>query len=613
MRKTALLLFLSLLSFSAFSLDRKVVIKEAPFIPCVEFNLTVINPSRLSDQISGVKQGEMVHLLAWDKRGQNILVELADGSRGYMPALAFVKGGVVWTVTQDGYKAAPTPSRDKDYGQLRYYLALPKATYKIVDAGFWSILDTGLQPYFMNLVDTKSGNKYTVLNKFDNPSYRDIRFKDYSDADMMSLPEEKPLEKTLFLDDGKEHSIGAFIGYTEEEIIAILGEPDARIAASRSRKNKTELFFRNVCYDGSTWEKKGYYNRGVVFYMSEGKVAEASIDSYYTGPKKAVKTSRLPAGTYKMADVKPASKTNRQRKTLPEIDWSKVTAWNFLYHVLHDRVSTNFIIIAIVIALLNAIVCLLWWLFVKNLLNFGPDWLVGMMYLTPLVAFAAYLLYTLWQFSWIYAVLIGLYSVIVVGGLLTHFLLTSGLAGRCETCHRYNDFEELERVPTERKLDKEPKPYGKEYLVRTSYSEFNNGSGDYSAVSKEYNKKSHVDYRQYYDVLQKCRKCGTTRHITTSVLIETLPGPIVYIRKVEKTEHWEEDEVTYTANISESGSLYNEREVSRTTRSRSRYAGGYDFSDIDADAYNIYLHRYLNGDKRALEEYYEERLGKVRH
>ena len=113
-------------------------------------------------------------------------------------------------------------------------------------------------------------------------------------------------------------------------------------------------------------------------------------------------------------------------------------------------------------------------------------------------------------------------------------------------------------------------------------------------------------------MVKKCRNCGTKRYETSRELIETLPGPILFISKSERTRHWQEEEVTSQANVSSSGSLYNEREISRRTRSASARDLDYGHTQPDSERYNIYLNRYLNGDKNALNEYYNLFLGEVR-
>ena len=118
---TTCLILLS--SLTGWAVEKKVAIEVAPFVPCTRCKLVSYNQSKLDKQLSGVEQGETVSVLAWESGGQNLLVELRDGSRGYMPAFAFIEGGVTLYVKERQYWGTPLYNLDKSGGKLRLTLS----------------------------------------------------------------------------------------------------------------------------------------------------------------------------------------------------------------------------------------------------------------------------------------------------------------------------------------------------------------------------------------------------------------------------------------------------------------------------------------------------------
>ncbi len=284
-------IFSLLLCSSLNAIEKKVVIEEAPFVPCTMCDLVTFNQSLLSRQLSGVKRGEVVSVIAWEAGGQNVLVDLRDGSRGYMPAFAFIQGGVTISVPDGAYMCCPLYDLSRNRGPIPYHSFLPRGTYRIYDAGHWSSEKRRLQCGFMEVVSVSNGQKYFVSNSAKNESYAKIDFRAHCGQDLKALPYEQPKDSPLFVE--KKVTIHDYVGLKASELADLLGEPDARISKSRSGKGKEELFYRNVCYQDMG--DRLYYNRGVVFYADDGGiVVGASPDAFLATLKKDTKCVPLP-------------------------------------------------------------------------------------------------------------------------------------------------------------------------------------------------------------------------------------------------------------------------------------------------------------------------------
>ena len=90
-----------------------------------------------------------------------------------------------------------------------------------------------------------------------------------------------------------------------------------------------------------------------------------------------------------------------------------------------------------------------------------------------------------------------------------------------------------------------------------------------------------------------------------------MPGPIIYTSDTKSTDSWKETEITkrQLINTGTSEVLY-EEEVGRRTVNRTKSGPGHHSSRYNADLYNPYLRRYVNGDRKALTEYVNKYYGR---
>lgn len=296
-RKTVLffaILLLILQTVPLRAIERRVKLEDAPFIPCTVVDLVTYNQSLINKQLSWVSRGENVDVIAWEKGNKNVLVVLKDGSRGYMPALSFIKGGVSLYVTGNSYWACPYYDLSKSRGQIRYSNYLSAGQYRIIDGGDWGSEKRGFQCGFMVVSSTSNNSKYFVCNSTGKETYARIDFKSYCDKSLQALPYEESPSGSLFFERYGKNSVESYVGLSVNELKAVLGEPDAQIAASRSRKKFTELFYKNVCYVDMS--DKNTYDFGAVFYADKsGTIVGADRDAFLSRPKGSVKCFELPS------------------------------------------------------------------------------------------------------------------------------------------------------------------------------------------------------------------------------------------------------------------------------------------------------------------------------
>lgn len=276
------------------AVEKKVLLEEVPFSPCNMQDLIVFNSSMLEKQISGVKRGEMVNVLAWTAGGRDVLVGLRDGSRGYMPAISFLSDEAFVKVNGQEYKACVFYEM-KQEARPRYQFPLPNGLYRIVDVWWWGYRKDSMAPIFWVAQDASSGKKYYVSNDVATPSYSLFNISALTSGDLKDLPREEIAKKTIFFDDGKNHTIERYVGYRREDLEKVFGAPDTWISASRSKDNLTELFYRNICFVDEMGDKRNVI-MGAVFYVgADGKVKKTSVDSYRTVPRKKVSFVKVPA------------------------------------------------------------------------------------------------------------------------------------------------------------------------------------------------------------------------------------------------------------------------------------------------------------------------------
>ena len=494
------------------AIDKKVVIEEAPFVPCTTCDLITFNQSILSRQLSGVKRGETVSVMAWESGDQNVLVELRDGSRGYMPAFAFIQGGVTISVPEGSFMCCPLYDLSKNRGPIPYRSLLPQGTYRIYDAGYWSSEKRRLQCGFMEVVSVSNGKKYFVSNSAKNESYANINFREHCSGDLKGLPYEQPKDKPLFVE--KKVTIHDYVGLKVSELANLLGEPDARISKSRSGKGKEELFFRNICYQDMG--NRQYYNHGAVFYVDDsGTVVSASHDAFLATLKKDTKCIPI-LGKETLADPEAA-------KTAPAA--SQTDLWE-AFQDFNAKVSgwfgSSYLETLLKLLLIAFALCLIETAKIRLNIKVGSNkTILRTAAIFPGIVMLYLVLVTTGNSTLLNILTLLLVAAVIYGnvGLNTDFVVFF----RCDKCHKivpkniYTGIDkghpyvrhDYTRKKVRTHLDREFVPLGNNFDEVTE------------TETTDYEDRKYTFVLQDHAVHKKCPHCGNTWSYTKSVLISS--------------------------------------------------------------------------------------------
>ena len=147
-------------------------------------------------------------------------------------------------------------------------------------------------------------------------------------------------------------------------------------------------------------------------------------------------------------------------------------------------------------------------------------------------------------------------------------------------------------------------------LHSKTHSYIENGEEVAETVS-EYNYETVANIYQDMEYRNRCPECSYEWNSKGKEGRGTTRGPICYMKSTSRSIAWDEKQTEFEVTKDEYGNEIDRREVSSRIVSRSRDGGGNDWSTHDAENYRPYFHRYINGDKDAIDEYYDEYWGNV--
>lgn len=257
---------------------RRGVTIDAPFFPYANINY-LGTQSNISHQQYTVKKGEIVEILATDSNHVYFKVKLKDGSLGYIPGFFFIKNGLIYNFGP-GYSCVETGK------------GLTEGKYRIVNMIDW-VPNYGPNAYKLEIVTINGKTKYTL--NISGRAFTSFQFNFISalPKEFLNLPVETPVKKAIFMDTKGLGYATLYKGISETKLISMLGEPDAIIAASRSKYGKKELLFKNVFYPDKNNTK--YAACGIVCYMkADGTVESVKENAWNALPLKDLKTSEPP-------------------------------------------------------------------------------------------------------------------------------------------------------------------------------------------------------------------------------------------------------------------------------------------------------------------------------
>lgn len=490
------IVLLSLGLCPAFAISKKVQMSDAPFTPCNVCDVIVLNSSMISAQTTSVPRGEVVNVIAWASNKQDVLVELKDGSRGYMPALSFVENGLVVNVGDQQFWAGFFNERQNGV-EPHFSSFLKEGTYRFVDAKKWSVTKDGITPSYLVVKSTSRGEKYYVSNAAKHVSYTGMDIRSLCPPNLRDLPMESFQEKTLFFDDGARHTISNYIGMTRTELQSVLGEPDAWMSASRSKAKETELFFRNVCFIDHLYSQ--YITKGAVFYIDKnGVVTEAYPDAYISLLKKGVDFKRLPIPGKNPAETR---KEDRKRDA--------VLAWEAFVDTVSSYLGGPPIMIIVYVFIFAVLCCLVERLKLRLGLKIGSNKFAKV---SSYLLVAISTIFFAFIFLYSYHGLINLLSFAVAIIVPLAFPFKKIDQCRCEKCGRYMDGRHIidtKRGPvlTGRYKDKVRVDHG----VRFEYEPLHDGF--YKQIKTNYETFEIRDHTYHYQDLLVTKKCSHCGHV----------------------------------------------------------------------------------------------------
>lgn len=279
-----LIILLLCSSATAAASIRKTVIKDAPFFPYVNLSYLGLQ-SNLANQQRVVKKGESAEILSWDRNYNFFKVKLQDGSLGYIPAFFFIKNGIKHEFER-GFRCCEADIYKNSLGNGNYKQDLAPGTYTVTDIQEWT---PKYGPNAKKLVVVASKSRKQFIVDIAGKDYNSLGFNfqsilSTSDFKKISA-DEHVSSKPLFIDTEDLGYTSLYKGISETKLSYFLGQPDAIIAAGRSKYNKKELLYQNVCYPDKNNSK--YVSCGVVFYITaDGKVEDVKEDAYLTRPNK---------------------------------------------------------------------------------------------------------------------------------------------------------------------------------------------------------------------------------------------------------------------------------------------------------------------------------------
>lgn len=583
-----------------------------------------------------VPAGVQVELLAYDPLvSEFVTVRLPDGSVGYMPVLSFADASINIEHTQrhiylGGGKEDEVPEGD-------YSVVLP-GVYKYVEArkALHSLPDGWFAAPEKTVLKGKGGKTYSLAPDTYQASYKDesgywrsvplsklFVFGAFDEV-LRALPA-KPVDKEavkLRYRDGKSW-LNSYAGCSKSYIESVFGPPLAYAGPGVSEvPGLTYAVYDNVLWKGDLRVLgRRYMEKGIVVWYDGDLVVKAIVRRPFVFASTRHKADAIPfyGPSFPLAEpgnelldslvsfstgvhpVRPDARPVEEKVTRPGwFDRIKIGTMYFFERTLGLRSPWA---IAGLMLLLQVLIGLLIVVWIRYILNYGSnEWAVSRCLLLPLPVALLGVVY-LWRLPFL-SFLVGAALVVVVYGL-PYMLLDEAIEKRrCPRCHRYVHPKVWNR--------EEGKFHGHNY-TKTSRREC---MGYHDEMTGDRQAGTHYHYEEYkYETVMSvyqdvslsvvCPKC---KHMWDQETVESRPsvrGPIlVEIIDTSRT-HSTTITTTTTTLEDEYGNVLDRKEEeerdthtsSETDNSRSRY---------DVARYRPYYDKYINGDKGALDRYYEE-------
>lgn len=567
-----------------------------------------------------IPKGTKVLVLSRTHEGTMMKVQLSDGSIGYMPTVSFIdKSDLTFTLT-NSYKDIPAGKytfiglgkmvQRTDYNQLsvepEYYLYRGEngCKYKIIIGSRY--------------ID---GPLYDRIRDFSHPYDADFLFSEFfKKHPAISLPEDKKVIK-YELKDGRIPE--TYIGCSKSYIESIIGEPLSYAGPGLSQfKGYPFAYYTTVSWN-SGYDRLNETGL-IIYYDSELRAVHMALVPINTCRRKT--TTRLLTPFSSRSEINPniadkirfcerkertyiASKPCEETYTTPKtFDRIRLSSMYFLEQklgVMPGKVFYRLKVLGILLLFLSIISSII--NFTTPRIPLSHNWIrfITFTLIAPFAFFA--IAYTL-RFS-TFTICISCF-LFITSIVMTYMLVNEDInRNKCAQCQtRLDSPIVINKVRTSKIEVGKPEVTDRYvFLKRESFDQ--NFRGARTTGSTEY--KNHYTRLTLSWRIKETLKCPICGHIWEYDGQESkeIWGPICHsTRTTSQDTRTEKVVTTTTVTHKGSGRVLGET-TSNDTRSSTSSSSNIHY-DYDTKRYNEYLHRYLNGDERAIKEYYDKFFGK---
>ncbi|MBQ3260248.1 MAG: hypothetical protein IJA66_04060 [Alistipes sp.] len=553
-------------------------------------------------------------------------VELPDGSIGYIPTVAVAYREMSFTLDADSrVKISTSRYADKMilYPKGRYILQEVKGLE--YNRGKYSEWCYEYHPDYIFQHETGSCFKinigYSSWSWRDATKRPDIFANFYANHPAIKKISASELNFVKFELEGNVVPTN-LIGCSRSYIESVLGRPSAYVGPATSPyKDYTYSIHTNVGWESGSRSSRRFFCAGLRIFYDKNQIAvymdkrpiglfdrrDNGVVKLYL-PHKAV-ASMLPDITERIAASKHGGtlvyrKQSEEHKELYSAPSLFYRCCIKIVYLFENGFGLNnqwviFAILLVLILVSMSLVCA----FVRYCLPFSNRMLkilCGVLNL-PISVFVVFYVTRFHLLGAVFAIL----CVITIEYVCILAFFQRINSNRCDNCRRF--LEKPILVNEEHCLIQIGKPYVAEsdgvFLRRWTDVKYKDSRVTKNRVST-YNHKTSVVLTKPIIQTLKCPLCGHTWKFTRYEH-ETVIGPIRYCEQVDPLYIDYKTEITREQiKDRQTGQVLHEEEVDRrdftTTSSGSRYIR---YKSYDYERYKPYIHRYINGDHKALIEY----------
>ena len=604
----------SLLNLSAIAQVSMRLVIDAPFCLYAEEGHSDIKTEPIASCM--LPKGTTVEVLgrSWDYHF--VQVSLSDGSLGYVPTIAFAFNEVSLKP-----KNAFTGLREGE-------------TYKLHSISSWE----GIKPRAMTFRGAngrlyKFANNSQGIREFEyQNAYQSIQYGEFFERYALPYYMEDRDDTVLRLSLKNGELPMTLIGCSKSYIDEVLTSPLGYAGPSVSEYNGyVYAFYENVIWPEFEI-RDDLWGAGMIIFYDYDLTAvymkkmpwTFDFEPDYTKlrtPKQAVKEVAATIAD----DIEKSKRRSKYKAAEPLVekyaapDGVTSTLIDMMY-IFENKLGINnrWAILGILIAAL-LVIQLLAYILVRKFYR-GPNKYIGLVAFLIVLPFMVYAMIYVARFYIIVAILafICIFSFSLYASI---FLTIDADEKRCNKCRSWLgslQFEFASSGVVQTSLfsngkksaiivsSQSPNPSTSEPKIKLGWGAFMDRSESnaikdgvaHTYYTRAWNYKTEVEITWTYRMMLKCPKCGYMWEYSTTQT-EQVPGPIQFVVYEDDTSRWVDRTTTRIIRKSDGTVVHEDTEEKNRSNTSSRVR----YRKTDVDRYNIYLRRYINGDKGALREY----------